>query len=74
MVRGFIYDILQNVTLEHYTNYKASDLKTPVHALQGLQLNTNGCPLNAIRAKYRQDKVNCLRMVENIIMILNLTD
>ncbi|XP_057504501.1 cyclin-A2-4 isoform X1 [Actinidia eriantha] len=45
-----------NATLEHYTNYKASDLKTPVHALQGLQLNTNGCPLNVIRAKYRQDK------------------
>ncbi|XP_057514675.1 cyclin-A2-4-like isoform X2 [Actinidia eriantha] len=45
-----------NATLEHYTNYKASDLKTPVHALQGLQLNTSGCPLNAIRAKYRQDK------------------
>lgn len=45
-----------NATLEHYTNYKASDLKTAVHALQGLQLNSDGCPLNAIRSKYRQDK------------------
>ncbi|THG22778.1 hypothetical protein TEA_024703 [Camellia sinensis var. sinensis] len=46
-----------NATLEHYTNYKASDLKIAVIALQGLQLNTNDCPLNAIRAKYRQDKI-----------------
>ncbi|KAI8018460.1 Cyclin-A2-4 [Camellia lanceoleosa] len=45
-----------NATLEHYTSYKASDLKTTVLELQGLQLNANGCPLNAIRAKYRQDK------------------
>ncbi|KAG5537620.1 hypothetical protein RHGRI_024910 [Rhododendron griersonianum] len=45
-----------NATLEHYTNYKASDLKTAVQALQCLQLNTDGCPLNAIRSKYRQDK------------------
>ncbi|XP_061981160.1 cyclin-A2-4-like [Populus nigra] len=43
-------------TLEHYTSYKASDLKTTVLALQGLQLNTKGCPLNAIRMKYRQPK------------------
>ncbi|XP_058226812.1 cyclin-A2-3-like isoform X2 [Rhododendron vialii] len=45
-----------NATLEHYTNYKASDLKTAVQALQCLQLNTDGCPLNAIRSKYKQDK------------------
>ncbi|XP_024452948.2 cyclin-A2-4 isoform X2 [Populus trichocarpa] len=43
-------------TLEHYSSYKASDLKTTVLALQGLQLNTKGCPLNAIRMKYRQPK------------------
>ncbi|OIS99540.1 PREDICTED: cyclin-A2-4 [Nicotiana attenuata] len=52
-----------NPTLEHYTYYKARDLKTTVVALQGLQLNTENCPLNAIRAKYRQDKfksVACL--------------
>ncbi|KAJ8553357.1 hypothetical protein K7X08_024035 [Anisodus acutangulus] len=50
-------------TLEHYTSYKARDLKTTVLALQGLQSNTNNCPLNAIRAKYQQDKfksVACL--------------
>ncbi|KAF8407004.1 hypothetical protein HHK36_006126 [Tetracentron sinense] len=46
-----------NPTLEHYTSYKASDLKTTVLALQDLQLNTNDCPLNAIREKYRQHKV-----------------
>ncbi|CAN4088950.1 unnamed protein product [Withania somnifera] len=52
-----------NSTLEHYTNYKAQDLKTTLLALQDLQLNTNNCLLNAIRAKYRQDKfmsVACL--------------
>jgi len=47
----------QNPTLEHYTTYKASDLKASVHALQDLQLNTKGCSLNSIRMKYRQDKV-----------------
>ncbi|XWS11870.1 hypothetical protein CRYUN_Cryun37aG0038300 [Craigia yunnanensis] len=45
-----------NPTLEHYTAYNVSDLKTTVLALQDLQLNTNGCPLNAIRMKYRQEK------------------
>ncbi|KAL0704251.1 hypothetical protein Bca4012_070676 [Brassica carinata] len=46
-----------NPTLEHYTTYKASDLKASVHALQDLQLNTKGCPLSAIRMKYMQEKV-----------------
>ncbi|XP_031259973.1 cyclin-A2-4 [Pistacia vera] len=45
-----------NATLEHYTSYKPSDLKMTAFALQDLQLNTNGCPLNAIRMKYRQQK------------------
>ncbi|CAF2083344.1 BnaA06g10270D [Brassica napus] len=45
-----------NPTLEHYTTYKASDLKASVYALQDLQLNTKGCPLSAIRMKYRQEK------------------
>lgn len=45
-----------NSTLEHYTSYKASDIKTTVFALQDLQLNTNGCPLRAISMKYRQEK------------------
>lgn len=48
----------QNPTLEHYTTYKAADLKASVHALQDLQLNTKGCPLSAIRMKYRQEKVS----------------
>ncbi|CAG7903208.1 unnamed protein product [Brassica rapa] len=47
-----------NATLEHYTTYKASDLKACVQALQELQLNTKGCPLNSIRMKYKQDKDN----------------
>ncbi|KAF7814318.1 cyclin-A2-4 [Senna tora] len=45
-----------NQTLEHYASYKASDLKTTVLALRDLQMNTNGCPLSAIRMKYRQEK------------------
>lgn len=48
----------QNPTLEHYTSYKASDLKTAVLALQDLQLNTDCCPLSAIRMKYRHGKVS----------------
>jgi cyclin A len=47
----------QNSTLEHYTRYTAAELKTTVLALEDLQLNTNGCCLNAIRDKYRQQKV-----------------
>ncbi|KAL1810506.1 hypothetical protein ACET3Z_027496 [Daucus carota] len=46
-----------NPTLEHYTRYMASDLKPTVLQLQSLQLNTSNCPLNAIRTKYRQDKI-----------------
>ncbi|XP_040870487.1 mitotic cyclin a2-type isoform X3 [Glycine max] len=49
-----------NPTLEHYTKYKASDLKTVVLALQDLQLNTKGCFLNAVREKYKQQKFNCV--------------
>ncbi|KAF9612823.1 hypothetical protein IFM89_004233 [Coptis chinensis] len=45
-----------NPTLEYYTSYKASDLKAGVFALHDLQMNTNGCVLNAVRDKYRQDK------------------
>ncbi|KAL1208127.1 Cyclin-A2-4 [Cardamine amara subsp. amara] len=45
-----------NPTLEHYTTYKASDLKASVQALQDLQLNTKGCLLNSIRMKYRKNK------------------
>ncbi|KAF9616823.1 hypothetical protein IFM89_032673 [Coptis chinensis] len=45
-----------NPTLEHYTSYKALDLNSTVSALQNLQMNYSGCPLNAIRDKYRQEK------------------
>ncbi|XP_059461474.1 cyclin-A2-2 [Corylus avellana] len=49
-----------NPTLEYYTSYKASELKTIVLALEELQLNTNGCSLNSIREKYRQQKFKCV--------------
>ncbi|KAL5071405.1 hypothetical protein RYX36_022292 [Vicia faba] len=45
-----------NPTLEHYTNYKASELKTTVLALLDLQRNTKSCGLNGVRDKYKQDK------------------
>ncbi|KAK1376032.1 Cyclin N-terminal domain-containing protein [Heracleum sosnowskyi] len=45
-----------NPTLKHYTSYVASDLKAAVLEMQILQLNTSNCPLNAICAKYKQDK------------------
>lgn len=48
---------MQNPTLEHYTNYKAAELKPSVLGLQELQLNNNESSLNAIREKYRQPKV-----------------
>uniref|UniRef100_A0A7C9A813 Cyclin C-terminal domain-containing protein n=2 Tax=Opuntia streptacantha TaxID=393608 RepID=A0A7C9A813_OPUST len=47
-----------NPTLEHYSCYKAADLKTTVIAMQDLQLNNGGCQLNAIREKYRNQKFN----------------
>ncbi|EEF45957.1 cyclin A, putative [Ricinus communis] len=46
-----------NPTLEHYTSYDSSELKTTVLALEDLQLNTKGCSLNAIREKYRQQEI-----------------
>ncbi|OIV97752.1 hypothetical protein TanjilG_12509 [Lupinus angustifolius] len=49
-----------NPTLEHYTNYKVSELKPVVLALEDLQRSTKGCPLNAIREKYKQQKFNCV--------------
>ncbi|XP_010670757.1 cyclin-A2-2 isoform X1 [Beta vulgaris subsp. vulgaris] len=47
-----------NPTLEHYTCYKATELKVTVIAMQDLQLNTINCTLNAIREKYRHEKFN----------------
>ncbi|CAI0444585.1 unnamed protein product [Linum tenue] len=45
-----------NPTLEHYTNYRAPELRSTVLALEDLQLNISRCPLNAIREKYRLQK------------------
>ncbi|XP_077225298.1 cyclin-A2-4-like [Tasmannia lanceolata] len=49
-----------NLTLEHYTTYKALDLKATVIEMQDLQMNSKGCPLHAIREKYRQHKFKCV--------------
>ncbi|XP_065850251.1 cyclin-A2-2-like [Euphorbia lathyris] len=54
-----------NPTLEHYTSYNASELKDTVLALEDLQLNTNGCSLNAIREKYRQQKFKCVATLKS---------
>ncbi|CAH9076843.1 unnamed protein product [Cuscuta europaea] len=49
-----------NPTLEHYTRYKALELKTTVSALQDLQLNTKGSSLNAIHEKYKLPQFKCV--------------
>ncbi|KAG2331360.1 hypothetical protein Bca52824_002540 [Brassica carinata] len=54
-----------NPTLEHYTTFKASDLKASVHALQDLQLNTKGCSLTSIRMKYKQDKFKSVAVLSS---------
>lgn len=58
---------MQNHTLEHYTSYKASELKATVLAMHELQLNLNGSSLNAIREKYRQPKVLIVSFDHEII-------
>ncbi|OIW14401.1 hypothetical protein TanjilG_15755 [Lupinus angustifolius] len=65
-----------NPTMEHYTNYKVSDLKTTVLALADLQLNTNGSSLNAVCEKYKQQKVIRAWLVVRVVvvrLILELT-
>ncbi|CAH9141362.1 unnamed protein product [Cuscuta epithymum] len=52
-----------NPTLEHYTRYKALDLKSTVSALQDLQLNTKGSSLNAIHEKYKQPQFKCVATI-----------
>jgi cyclin A len=47
-------------TLQHYTGYKASELKECVMALHELQCNTKKCTLPAIREKYCQHKFKCV--------------
>ncbi|CAG7881700.1 unnamed protein product [Brassica rapa] len=54
-----------NPTLEHYTTFKASDLKASVHALQDLQLNTKGCTLTSIRLKYKQEKLKSVAVLSS---------
>ncbi|CAF1702599.1 hypothetical protein Bca4012_003276 [Brassica carinata] len=54
-----------NPTLEHYTTFKASDLKASVHALQDLQLNIKGCSLASIRMKYKQEKFKSLAVLSS---------
>nr|XP_043617613.1 cyclin-A2-1 [Erigeron canadensis] len=49
-----------NDTLEHYTSYKAMDLKNTVLALHGLHLNDSSSPLTVIRSKYKQEKFKCV--------------
>ncbi|XP_038695641.1 cyclin-A2-2-like isoform X2 [Tripterygium wilfordii] len=61
-----------NPTLEHYTSYKASELKPAVLELEDLQLNTNGCSLNAIREKYRQQKFKCVADLTSPERVLSL--
>lgn len=60
ILEPFLPLLWQNPTLEYYTNYKASDLKTIVHALQAVQLNSDKCPLHAVRDKYQQNKVRVM--------------
>ncbi|CAH8331277.1 unnamed protein product [Eruca vesicaria subsp. sativa] len=54
-----------NPTLEHYTTFRASDLKASVHALQDLQLNTKGSTLASIRMKYKQDKFKSVAVLSS---------
>ncbi|KAL2236964.1 UNVERIFIED_CONTAM: Cyclin-A2-1 [Sesamum indicum] len=62
----------ENPTLEHYTRYKTSELKTAVRELQDLQLNTSGCMLNAVREKYRQPKVRLESFCDIISVVIPL--
>ncbi|XP_052310192.1 cyclin-A2-2 isoform X2 [Populus trichocarpa] len=61
-----------NSTLEHYTRYTASELKTTVLSLEDLQLNTNGCCLNAIRDKYRQQKFKSVATLTSVRRVSSL--
>ncbi|KAG6591587.1 Cyclin-A2-2, partial [Cucurbita argyrosperma subsp. sororia] len=61
-----------NPTLEHYTCYNASELKTVVLALQDLQLNASSSSLNAIRQKYRQPKFKCVATLTSSRSVLSL--
>lgn len=49
-----------NLTLQHYSGYKPSELKECIKAIHELQKNTKSCTLPAIREKYRQHKFKCV--------------
>ncbi|KAH7296602.1 hypothetical protein KP509_26G030100 [Ceratopteris richardii] len=49
-----------NSTLQHYSGYKASELRECANAILELQKNTKNCTLPAIREKYRQHKFKCV--------------
>lgn len=49
-----------NPTLEHYTGYKASQLKECVMAIYNVQVNRKASTLVAIREKYQQHKFKCV--------------
>ncbi|XP_047310700.1 cyclin-A2-4-like [Impatiens glandulifera] len=59
-----------NSTMVYYTKYKASDLKTIVHAMHDLQMNAISCPLNSIRAKYNQEKFKCVATLSSSLKTL----
>ncbi|XP_004136337.1 cyclin-A2-2 [Cucumis sativus] len=61
-----------NPTLEHYTGYSVSQLKTVVLALHDLQLNTSASSLNAIRQKYKQPKFKCVATLTSTKSVLSL--
>lgn len=61
-----------NPTLEHYTNYKASDLKATVFALQDMQLNTSP-RLHAIRQKYKQKQFKSVANLTSPRPVIPLT-
>eukprot|EP01018_Ginkgo_biloba_P024272 Gb_09733 [translate_table: standard] len=49
-----------NSTLQHYTGYKASDLRDCVYAIYDLQVNKKCSELTAVRDKYRQHRFKCV--------------
>ncbi|GMH17807.1 hypothetical protein Nepgr_019648 [Nepenthes gracilis] len=49
-----------NSTLQHYSRYKASELKECVLIIHDLQLSRKGGPLVAVRDKYKQHKFKCV--------------
>ncbi|KAL0557682.1 hypothetical protein IC582_006232 [Cucumis melo] len=60
-----------NSALEHYTNYNASQLKTPVLALEDLRLNSTSCGLNAVFQKYRQHKFGSVATLASTKSVLS---